>query len=333
MPRPVTLFTGQWADLPLETLAAKAKSWGYDGLELASWGDHFDVLRAADDATYARGQRALLEKHGLKVFAFSVHLAGQLTLDEPLDERHAIIYHGPAEHRGDAEKMRRWAVDLCMAAPRAAKNLGVDVVTGFTGSPIWHLWFPFPPQVPAQIEAGYRRFAEVWGPIMDEFGRHGVRFGLEVHPSEIAFDFYSAEQTLDAIGRRPEFGFNFDPSHLVWQGIDPVRFIYRFADRIYHVHVKDSKTFLNGENGLLTSNLNFGDRRRGWDFISPGHGDVDFEAMFRALNRIGYEGPLSVEWEDNAMDREFGAPEALQMIRRLDFPTSQRAFDDAFKQA
>jgi sugar phosphate isomerase/epimerase len=333
MPRPVTLFTGQWADLPLETLAQKAKSWGYDGLELCSWGDHFDVLRAAEDRAYAQEQRELLKQHGLEAYAFSVHLAGQLTLDEPLDERHAIIYHGPAEDRGKPEAMRKWAVDLCMAAPRAAKNLGVEVVTGFTGSSIWHLWFPFPPQVASQIEAGYRRFAEVWNPIMDEFGRHGVRFGLEVHPSEIAFDFHSSQQTLDAIGRRPEFGFNFDPSHLVWQGVDPVRFVYQFADRIYHVHVKDSKRFLNGENSLLTSNLNFGDRRRGWDFISPGHGDVDFEAIFRALNRIGYQGPLSVEWEDNAMDREYGAPEALQMVRRLDFPTSERAFDDAFKQA
>ncbi len=329
MARTVTLFTGQFADIPLETLAAKAKGWGYDGLELASWGDHLDVIRAANDPGYAEERRAVLGRQGLSLHAFSIHLAGQLICDEPLDERHAQFV--PPEHRGSAEAMRRWATDWCLAAPRAAHNLGVSVVTGFTGSSIWHLWFPFPPQVPAMIEAGYRQFAERWNPILDEFGKYNVRFALEVHPSEIAYDLHTAERALEAIGRRPEFGFNFDPSHLIWQGVDPVKFIYRFADRIYHVHVKDSKVLVDGENGILSSHVNFGDRRRGWDFVSPGHGDVKFEPIIRALNRIGYQGPLSVEWEDNGMDREHGAPEALRFVRSLDFPPSTKAFDEAFK--
>ena len=330
MPRPVTLFTGQWADLPLETVAQKASEWGYDGLELCSWGDHFDVMRAAKDKGYCDERRALLDKYHLKVFAFSIHLIGQLVADEPLDERHDQFV-GP-DLKGKPEAMREYAIAFCKAAPAAAKNLGVDVVTGFTGSPIWHLWFPFPPQVPAQIDAGYRLFAERWNPIMDEFGKYGVKFGLEVHPSEIAYDFFSAERTLEAIGHRPEFGFNFDPSHLIWQGVDPVKFIYKFADRIYHVHIKDSKVYVNGENGILSSHINFGDRRRGWDFISPGHGDVQFEPIIRALNRIGYTGPLSVEWEDNGMDRMHGAPEALRFARTWDYPQSTQAFDEAFKQ-
>src|ERR1035437_6861908 len=248
MARPVTLFTGQWADLPLETLAAKAKSWGYDGLELASWGDHLDVLRAANESGYAEGRLALLAKHGLSLHAFSVPPAGQLICDEPLDVRHAGFV--PPEHRGSPEAMRAWATAWVTAAPRAARNLGVDVVTGFTGSSIWHAWFPFPPQVPEMIEAGYRQFADRWNPILDEFGKHSVKFALEVHPSEIAYDTFSAEKTLDAIGRRPEFGFNFDPAHLVWQGIDPAKFVYRFADRIYHVHIKDSKILVDGDSGI-----------------------------------------------------------------------------------
>jgi len=329
MPRPVTLFTGQWADLPLETVAQKASEWGYDGLELASWGDHFDVMRAAKDKAYCDERRALLKKYNLQVFAFSIHLIGQLVGDEPLDERHDQFV-GP-DLKGKYDKMREYAIEFCMAAPAAAKNLGVQVVTGFTGSPIWHLWFPFPPQVPAQVEAGYRRFADRWNPIMDEFGKHGIKFGLEVHPGEIAYDFYSAERTLEAIGRRPEFGINFDPSHLVWQGVDPVKFLYHFADRIYHVHVKDSKVLVDGESGILSSHINFGDRRRGWDFISPGHGDVKFEPIIRALNRIGYDGPLSVEWEDSGMDRMHGAPEALRFVRSWDFPPSSQVFDEAFK--
>ncbi len=329
MPRPVTLFTGQWADMPLETVAQTASAWGYDGLELASWGDHFDVLRAAKDQAYCDERRALLQRYKLNVYAFSVHLAGQLVCDEPLDARHDQLV-GP-DIKGNPAAMRAWGIEMCTAAAQAAKNLGVPVVTGFTGSPIWHLWFPFPPQVASQIDAGYKLFADRWNPILDEFGKHGIKFALEVHPSEIAYDFHSAQRTLDAIGNRPEFGFNFDPSHLVWQGIDSAKFVRHFANRIYHVHVKDAKVLVDGESGILSSHLNFGDPRRGWDFVSPGHGDVKFEPIIRELNRIGYAGPLSVEWEDSGMDRMHGAPEALRLVRTWDFPASTTAFDEAFK--
>src|SRR5205814_7523171 len=139
---------------------------------------------------------------------------------------------------------------------------------------IWHLLYSFPPVSDSMIDDGFKLLAERWNPILDVFKQCGVKFGLEVHPTEIAFDIYTAERALEALGRRPEFGFNFDPSHLLWQGVDPVKFIYRFSDRIYHVHVKDSKVLVDGESGILSSHINFGDRRRGWDFVSPGHGDV-----------------------------------------------------------
>src|SRR5205823_5600604 len=81
--------------------------------------------------------------------------------------------------------------------------------------------------------------------------------------------------------------------------------------RLYHVHVKDSKKRLDGRRSILGSHLNFGEEERGWDFVSPGHGDVEFGELFRTLNRIGYRGPLSIEWEDSGMDRDYGAQDAL----------------------
>ncbi len=133
---------------------------------------------------------------------------------------------------------------------------------------------------------------------------------------------------------RPEFGFNFDPSHLLWQFVDPVAFIRAFPDRIYHVHVKDAARTLDGKTGILGSHLNFGDPRRGWDFRSPGRGQVDFEEIARALNAIGYEGPLSVEWEDPGMDREYGAAEAATFTKtKMGFTSSGRGFDSAFAEA
>jgi sugar phosphate isomerase/epimerase len=329
VPRPVTLFTGQWADLPLEELAAKAQQWGYDGLELACWGDHFDVARAVAEPDYVGGRRELLGRYGLDCHAISTHLVGQAVCD-PIDERHRAILPERVWGDGDPEGVRRRAAEEVADAARAAARFGVKQVNGFTGSSIWHLIYSFPPNDPAQIDAGYRDFAERWGPIMETFQAEGVRFGLEVHPTEIAYDFVTTRLTLEAINRHPAFGINFDPSHLVHQFLDPERFIEEFADRIYHVHVKDVRRRLDGRRSILGSHLEFGAAERGWDFVSPGRGDVDLEAMVRALNRIGYESPLSVEWEDAGMDREVGAAQAVEFVTTVNFPASAVAFDAAF---
>jgi sugar phosphate isomerase/epimerase len=330
MARPVTLFTGQFADIPLEKFAEMVKSWGYDGLELACWGDHFEVDRALSEDGYPQSRWDILEKHGLKCFAISNHLVGQAVSDAIIDERHKGILPSRIWGSGDPDGVRERAAEEIKNTARAAKKFGVNVVNGFTGSPIWHMLYFFPPTSPEMIDAGFKKFAAQWKPILDVFQENGVRFGLECHPAEIAYDIYTAERTLEALGNHPAFGFNFDPSHFVHQLFDPVNFINRFPDRIYHVHVKDSKVRLNGTNSILSSHLQFGDHRRGWDFISPGHGDVKLEDIIRALNRIGYTGPLSVEWEDNGMNREYGPQDALKHVRSTDFAPSDVAFEAAF---
>jgi sugar phosphate isomerase/epimerase len=330
MARPVTLFTGQWADLPLETVAEKAAGWGYDGLELACWGDHFEVDKALAEDGYIQSRRDILEQHGLKCWAISTHLVGQCVCDDPIDARHKGIVPSRIWGDGDAEGVRRRAAEDVKNTARAAAKFGVEIVNGFTGSTIWKYLAMFPPVPPEMIEAGYKDFADRWNPILDVFDEVGVRFALEVHPSEIAFDFWSAKRTLEAIGSRQPFGFNFDPSHLYWQMVSPEAFIHEFGERIYHMHVKESVRQLDGRNGILSSLLPFGDHRRGWDFVSPGRGGVPFERVFRALNDVGYDGPLSVEWEDNGMTRDQGAPEALALCRRLDLTPSGQAFEAAF---
>lgn len=332
MTRPVTLFTGQWADLPLEELASKVSSWGFDGLELACWGDHFDVQRALNEPNYIQSRHDILNRYNLKCYAVAVHLVGQAVCD-PIDERHKGIVPPHVWGDGEPEGVRRRAAQEVMDTARAAAKFGVTQVNGFTGSSIWHLLYSFPPNDFAEIERGYQDFAARWNPIMDVFNQEGVRYGLEVHPTEIAYDFVTTRKALDALHNRPEFGINFDPSHFVHQFLDSAAFVEEFADRIYHVHVKDSKLRLNGRRSILGSHLNFGEAQRGWDFVSPGHGDVDFESLFRVLNRIGYQGPLSIEWEDSGMDREWGAQDALAFVRRTDFAPSSVAFDAAFSRA
>jgi sugar phosphate isomerase/epimerase len=330
MARPVTLFTGQWADLPLEELAAKAGGWGFDGLELACWGDHFEVDRALAEPDYVTAKRELLERHGLQCRALGAHLVGQATCD-PIDGRHEAILPPDVWGDGDPDGVHQRAAERMQDTARAAARFGVTQVNGFTGSGIWSQLYSFPPNDFAQIERGYEEFAERWSPIVDVFDAEGVRFGLEVHPTEIAYDFVTTRRTLDAIGRRAGFGINLDPSHFAPQFLDPAAFALEFADRIYHVHVKDSKRRLDGRRSILASHLNFGEEARGWDFVSPGHGDVDFEQFVRALNRIGYQGPLSIEWEDSGMDREYGAQDALAFVRRTDFAPSAVAFDAAMQ--
>jgi sugar phosphate isomerase/epimerase len=204
-------------------------------------------------------------------------------------------------------------------------------VIGFTGSSIWKYVAMFPPASQEMIDAGYQDFADRWNPILDVYDEVGVRFAHEVHPSEIAYDYWTTVRTLEAIGHREAFGLNWDPSHMVWQDLDPVSFIWDFQDRIYHVDCKDTKMRArDGRAGRLGSHLPWADGRRGWDFISTGHGDVPWEASFRMLNQIGYDGPISVEWEDAGMDRLVGAPEALEFVRRLAFDAPSAAFDAAF---
>jgi len=159
-----------------------------------------------------------------------------------------------------------------------------------------------------------------------------IRYALEVHPTEIAFDIASAKKALEALGNHPAFGFNYDPSHFGYQGVDYVKFIDTFSDKIFHAHMKDVWwSDVATEAGVFGGHTEFGSPGRFWDFRSLGRGKIDFEEIIRALNRIGYRGPLSVEWEDSGMDREHGAEEAADFVRMIDFPPSDIKFDDAFE--
>lgn len=330
MPRPITLFTGQWADLPLAELAPLAKKMGYDGLELACWGDHFDVQQALESPRYASDQRALLQDHGLQCFAIGNHLVGQAVCDL-IDERHQAIVPAHVWGDGDPEGVRRRAAREMEDTARAAARFGVKTVTGFTGSSIWHAVYAFPPTSKAYLDRGYVDFAMRWTPIFDVFDAEDVNFALEVHPTEIAFDIASAERALDAVRGHRRFGFNFDPSHLGYQGVDYIRFVRTFGARIFNAHMKDvwwGKG--DGTVGVFGGHTAFGDARRTWDFRSVGRGMIDFESLIVALNDVGYAGPLSVEWEDSRMDRVHGATESAAFCRRLDFPPAAGAFDAVF---
>lgn len=328
MPRPITLVSAQWADIPFEILCSKVAQYGYDGIEIACLGDHLDVQAASQDSSLIEKKKEQLKKYGLKAWAISAHLTGQCVGD-PWDPR--LDSFVPAAIKGRPEAIVDWATEEMKNTAKIAKAMGCKIVTCFMGSPIWRYWYSFPHTSEEMIAEGYAEIVKRWSPILDVFDEYGVFFALEVHPTEIAFDYYSALRLLEVFKGRKTLGFNFDPSHLLWQGIKPELFIRDFSDRIYHVHMKDVSLNTDGRAGILGSHLPFGDLRRGWNFRSIGHGNVDFEAIIRELNAIGYSGPLSIEWEDSGMDREVGAQESLKYVRKIDFPVSQLEFDAAMK--
>lgn len=331
MARPITLFTSQWADLPLDKICSLAAQMGYDGLELTK-NAHLDAEKMIRDPSYAEEIKHLLTTHGLDSWAISAHLDGQCVGDAQrwaYDPR--LDNFAPKKFAGKPQEIQKWAVEQMMITAHAAQMMDIHIVTFFMGSPIWKFWYSFPQTQEEVIQEGYEREKELWTPIFDEFDRCNVRLALEIHPSEIAFDYWSTQRLLETFDFRPTLGINFDPSHLYWQGVDPGIFLYDFRDRIYHVHIKDVKKNLNGRNGILGSHITFGDQRRGWNFVSPGHGDVDFDNIIRMLNQIRYTGPLSVEWEDSGMDRMTGAAEALNFTRKVNFSASEFAFDSAIK--
>lgn len=326
MGRLVTLITGQWADLTIEELAPKAKAMSYDGLELACWGNQFSPEKGATDPAYVQQVKDTLAKNGLVCKALASHVVGQCVgdYDDPRLDNFA-----PSNLAGKKDEIRAWAIQEMKYVAQAAVNMGVKIVTGFVGSPIWKYLYSFPQTTEEMVEAGFEEIYQLWAPIMDDFRAKGLKFALEVHPGEIAFDYYSTQRLLEKFKDCPEFGLNFDPSHLIWQGIKPELFLRDFASRVYHVHMKDAAVTLDGRSGLLGSHIDFGDWRRGWNFRSLGHGDVNFEEIIRALNDMGYDGPLSVEWEDSGMEREYGGAEAAAFVRKVDFAPSDIKFDAA----
>ena len=295
MPRPIILHTGPFADLPLEDLAARAASWAYSGLEVSA-ADHLDVRQVLDDSEYVSNRLGSLTGH----------------------ELHAPVISA----RGDGS----FAAEHIVTTIRAAQRLGAMTVTGCVNSPLTDFC---PPS--EQVERAFHEFAAAWHPILDVCQETGIRFACEIQPGLLAFDFHTAERLLDAVDRRPEFGLCVNPAHLHWQGVDVAGFVRHFGERVYHVHLCDVAITLDGKSSLLNSYLETGDVHRGWDFRSPGRGGVDWENFMRALNAVGYDGPLSVDWHDSGLDRDFGAEDAARFARQLDFPGRKREEAPAFR--
>jgi sugar phosphate isomerase/epimerase len=308
------IFSVLYNDKPLEEVAPYFSSLGYEAVELAAWKSsaHLDIDRTIEDKGYAKALIELLKHHNLEISAISNHLEGQLvlgSLDETTDE------WSPSPKPDDKIK---YAISRLKRTAQSANELGVRTVVGFSGSNVWDKWYSWPPGNEKKYEQGWDIFAERFNEILNTFSTYGVRFAMEVHPTEIAYNIETAARAVEALGNRKEFGFNFDPSHLVWQLIDPVLFIHEFGDRIYHAHAKDSEIVKEavGRSGVIPNGA-WVRRGRGFRFRVPGWGDVNWRRVITALLEVGYDFVLSYEHEDPVMSREDGCKKNIEYLRPL----------------
>jgi len=307
----VGIMTVLYNEQKLEKVLQYVSKLGYEAVEIAAWkgSNHIDIERILSGG--ATEYKKIIEKYGLTISALSNHLEGQLVLG-PHDESTDIWFKGTPE-----EKVKYGTKRMKQTA-EAAAALDVPVVNGFIGAQNWGAWYVFPPTYEEIFEKGFKLFAERWGEILDFFAAQGVKFAHEVHPQEQAYNIETTEKALKAVGGRKEFGFNFDPSHFVWQGIDPVVFIKKFGDRIYHCHAKDAE--LVKENLALAGNISTGDWRRpgrGFRFRVVGWGSVEWKRIITALVEVGYDYVLSYEHEDPVMSREDGCEKCIQFLKPL----------------
>ncbi|MCL6443760.1 MAG: sugar phosphate isomerase/epimerase [Alicyclobacillus sp.] len=306
------IFSLPYNDMKLTEFLNLAAGYGYDAVEITANKDsnHINI----DDVVAGQGNKLLreVEARSLTISALTNHFEGMLVMGPHDQTTDAWALSS------DAKSKVRFGTERIIKTAQAASELGVTTVVGFVGSNVWDKWYSFPPKNERIYEEAWEIFAERWNPILDKFKEYGVRFALEVMASQMAYNIETCERALKALDYRTEFGFNFEPGHLVWQLIDPVIFIRRFKDRIYYCHAKDAElqSDIIGTSGVASTGA-WTRADRGFRFRTPGWGDSNWKRIVSALVESGYDYVLSYEHEDPVMSREDGAEKCIEFLRPL----------------
>lgn len=370
----IGLVRGQFGNVPEDKWLDWIAATGFDGWEEASWElDLARCATDAGARAYAAERVGKARSRGLEIFSIAAHLQGQALGDEPsaktlqfLGGESVAAYAawrqaGNQPPRTDpffvppevAEIARRQATDALLACVRLAHHVGqlqdrIVPISGFVGSPAhcWSHWFLFPPlprslgghEIPDVFRTSLELLVERFAPVLQACLEYGTSYNLECHPSERAMgDLASAGDylaALDAAGFAKAAGFNFDCSHMEWQGVSGVDFIRAYGDRIHCAHIKGVQVLRRyTRNGLLGGHRPMGDRHNGWNFVTAGtaRDAVNTEELLVELNRAGYSGAVSIEWEDNDVEQHAGARQALANVHRADQPPSAMRHDEQLK--
>jgi len=370
----IGLVRGQFGNVPEDQWLDFIAKTGFDGWEEASWElDLARCGDDAGAEAYAKERVAKAKSRGLEIFSIAAHLQGQALGDEPSAKTlqflggESVKAYADWRAKGNnpprtnpyyvpddvAEIARKQAQTALVNIVRLAHFVGkledrTIPVSGFVGSPAhcWSHWFLFPPlpkslgghAIPDVFEVSLELLVERFSPVFQACLKYGTTYDLECHPSERAMgDISSAGDYLkacDKAGFEKAVGFNFDCSHMEWQGVSGVDFIRAYGDRIHCAHIKGVQV-IDGytRNGLLGGHKPMGDKHNGWNFVTAGtaRDSAPLEELFVELNRAGFSGAVSIEWEDNDVEQHAGGKAALANVHRADQPPSGMRHDEQLK--
>ncbi|MEM2925866.1 MAG: sugar phosphate isomerase/epimerase [Candidatus Bathyarchaeia archaeon] len=307
----IGLFTVLYNDQPLDQVLDHLSKLGYQAVEIATWkgSTHIDL-----DAILKGGASAYrrnIEGRGFIISSLSTHLDGQLVLG-PLDESTDDWF------KGSPDEKVRYGTERVKKAIEAATALEVPVINSFTGCPNWGKWYIFPPANERIWEGYWSLYRERWLPILDYAKDHDIKIAFETHPQEMNYNLETAKRLIEVSENHPSVGFNYDPSHFLWQQMDPTAFIYELGKRIFHMHAKDVECLpysTSRTGALVTGSWSRG--ARAVRFRTVGWGQVPWKPVITALLEVGYNYVASVEHEDPTMSRASGVAQAIQFLKPL----------------
>lgn len=329
------LFLAQFAqDTPphnsLDGIARWAQGYGYKGIQIPTWDRRFfDLDRAASSNTYCDEIKGVLADAGIRITELSTHFQGQMVSVHPAYD---LLFDGQVapEYRGNPEKRRHWAADQVRKAAKVSRQLGLDAHVTFPGSLAWPYFYPYPQRPEGLIEECFEEQARRWKPILDEYDAHGVDVCFEIHPTEDMFDGETFELFLEKVGGHRRCNINYDASHFIKQGLDYLGFIDVYHERIKAFHVKDAEFRPSPKQGVYSGFADW--PHRAGRFRSLGDGDVDFGAIFSSLSVYGYDSWAVLEWECAIKNREDGAREGAEFIKKHLIKVSESSFEDFIDQ-
>ena len=305
----VGVFTALLAQLPLDDVLTKLKNNGVTTVELGTGnypGDPHCKLSMLDNAKDLKTFKSKLDDNGITISALSCH-------GNPLHPNAAVA---------------KAYQDVNQKTIRLAEKLGVPVVIDFSGCPGDHKdakypnWVtcPWPPEYLDVLNWQWEKCAAPFWTKRAKFAEdHGVKIAIEMHPGFLA---YSPETMLKlrGIGGKA-IGCNYDPSHMFWQGIDPIAAVRILGDAIFHVHAKDTQIY--GRNlpmtGVLDTKKYTDEAHRAWIFrtVGYGHGAEWWSEFISTLRMFGYDYVLSIEHEDSLLSPEEGLTKAIKFLDSL----------------
>jgi sugar phosphate isomerase/epimerase len=310
----------------LEGICAWAADLGYRGIQIPTWENRLiDLKLAAESITYADELKAKVASFGLEITELSTHLQGQLVAVNPAYDLMFDAF-APQEVKGKPQERTEWAINQLKYAAKASKNLGLNAHATFSGSLMWHTFYPWPQRPVGLIDQGFKELAARWTPILNEFKNSGVDLCYEIHPGEDLHDGITFERFLEATGNHTAVKMLYDPSHFVLQQLDYLQYVDFYHEFIKMFHVKDAEYNPSGKSGVYGGYQNWIDRPG--RFRSLGDGQVDFGSIFSKLAQYGYDGWAVMEWECCIKSPEQGAEEGAFFIDSHIINVTEKAFDD-----